>query len=147
MLDYILYKNTPAGRVVIQDDGVTECELLGVSSFELGVFDVKGKGEQPSLGASLLLPVKGAKQLSLRLAVVAVEPLITPLGGWSARCKGPEQAQFDVRSADITCDQCGTKHHLEFVTTVDVQQDAVAAMNHQGWRASLHEQICPDCIG
>ncbi|NVK38545.1 MAG: hypothetical protein HWE18_11530 [Gammaproteobacteria bacterium] len=116
-----------------------------MSSFELGVFEVKGKGAQPASGASLLLPIKGSKQMSLILPVMSVEPLITPLGAWSARCKGPNQAQFDVRSADIVCDECSTHYEMEFVVVGDVQLAAIEAMNHQGWQASLEQQICPNC--
>lgn len=117
-------------------------------SFTLGQFEIKAKGDQPSIGDILLLPVKGSQQLSLQLKVLAVEPLITPVSGWSAKCDGPAQAQFNVKFADITCDTCHEITSLEFIDfSGDTQADAIAGMNKQGWDASIEKQICPTCSG
>lgn len=146
MLEYFRYQQTPAGRVT--NDRLTNksSDLLGVMSFTLGEFEIKAKGEQPSIGDTLLLPVKGSKQLSLQLKVLDVEPLITPIGGWSAKCAGPAQAQFNVKFADITCDACREITTLEFIDfSGDTQADAIAGMNKQGWDACVDKQICPSC--
>ena len=146
MLEYFRYQQTPAGRVVNDNLPNKSSDLLGVMSFTLGQFEIKAKGEQPSVGDTLLLPVKGSKQLSLQLKVVGVEHLITPIGAWSAKCKGPAQANFNVRVADITCDNCLEVTSLEFIDfSGDVQADALLAMNKQGWQADSHEQVCPIC--
>jgi len=90
--------------------------------------------------------LKGAKQISLKVDVESVEPLITPLGGWSARCNGPEFAQFDIKHVQITCDGCGEKTELEFVdANGDTQNNALKAMVLSGWHATARQQICPNC--
>lgn len=146
MLEYFIYKQTPAGQVCNATQADLNGELLGVSSFALGVFEVKAKGVQPQVGDLLLLPVKGSKQLSLQLKVQGIEPLITPLGGWSAKCDGPAQAQFNVKFANINCDGCHAAYELEFIDySGDSQLDAIAGMNKQGWLATHEKQLCPQC--
>ena len=146
MLEYFRYQQTPAGRVITDISPKKSSDLLGVMSFTLGQFEIKAKGDQPSIGDILLLPVKGSQQLSLQLKVLAVEPLITPVSGWSAKCDGPAQAQFNVKFADITCDTCHEITSLEFIDfSGDTQADAIAGMNKQGWDASIEKQICPTC--
>ena len=146
MLEYFRYKQTPAGTVLNDRLVDKSSDLLGVSSFTLGEFEVKAKGDFPAAGDLLLLPVKGSKQLSMQLTVMDVSPLITPIGAWSARCNGPAQAQFNVKFAEITCDQCRQAYTLEFIDfSNDTQADAIAGMNKQGWNANLAEQICPSC--
>jgi len=94
------------------------------------------------------LPLKGAKQLSMAVTVEHVEPLITPLGGWSAACSGPNHAQFDIKNAQITCDQCHQVTDLEFVDfDGNTQENALAGMQAAGWQASAETQICPKCKG
>ena len=158
MLDYILYQFTPGGTVVRQvapsegsEDSAVTCELLGVIANGEGVFEVKAKGEMsaanPDQPEYLLLPIKGSKQMSLRLPIQKVEPLITPLGAWSATCQGPAQKEFLLKAMDINCDNCQQPSHLEFVVfSGDDNQDALAAMNYLGWRASMEKQVCPKCI-
>lgn len=146
MLEYFIYKQTPAGQVCNGSQGNLHSELLGVSSFSLGVFEVKAKGGQPMVGDRILLPVKGSKQLSMMLQVESAEPLITPLGGWSAKCEGPAQAEFNVKFANINCDNCHQAYELEFIDySGDTQSDAIAGMNKQGWQANSDKQICPEC--
>lgn len=146
MLKYFRYKQTPAGQVLNERLANKSSVLLGVTSFTLGEFEVKAKGEAPECGDILLLPVKGSKQLSMQLNVVQVSPLITPIGGWNAKCEGPAQAQFDVRFAEITCDECKQAYALEFIDySGDTQADAISGMNIQGWNANLEQQICPSC--
>ncbi len=146
MLEYFIYKQTTAGKVCNVSQANITADLLGVSSFSLGVFEVKAKGPIAKEGDVLLLPVKGSKQLSMQLKVDTVEPLITPIGSWSAKCEGPAQAQFNVRFANITCDFCRQSYELEFIDfSGDTQVDAIAGMNKQGWQATLEQQVCPKC--
>lgn len=146
MLEYFRYTQTPAGVVINEQLIDKPSDLLGVSSFSLGEFEVKAKGVSPQYGDTLLLPVKGSKQLSLALKVLHVAPLITPLGAWNAKCSGPSEAQFNVKFAQITCDRCSDTYELEFVDfSGNTQVDAIAGMNKQGWQASLEEQVCPSC--
>lgn len=146
MLEYFIYKHTASGQVCNASQADSKADLLGVSSPSLGFFEVKAKGPTAQFGDMLLLPVKGSKQLSMQLKVDSVAPLITPIGSWSARCKGPDQAQFNVKFAQITCDACKQAYELEFIDfSGDTQADAIAGMNKQGWHATLERQVCPAC--
>ena len=149
MLDYILYQYTPGGQFSYGETGSqVNGELLGVVAKEQGIFEVKGKGERPVLGSHLLLPVKGSKQLSLKMAVKEVSPLITPVGAWSATCNGPKQREFNLKNIQACCDECKENSELEFISfSGDDQADAVAALNLAGWDATVERQICPKCVG
>ena len=149
MLDYILYQYTPGGQFSYgENDSQASGELLGVVAKEQGVFEVKGKGEKPGIGSYLLLPVKGSRQLSLKMEVKAVSPLITPVGAWSATCDGPKQREFNLKNIQACCDECKENSELEFISfSGDDQTDAVAAMNLAGWKATLQRQVCPKCTG
>lgn len=146
MLDYFIYRKTQPGKVIFGKQASIEADLLGVTSVTPGEFHVKAKGLQPEIGGDLYLPLKGAKQISLRLEVQVVEPLITPVGAWSAKCLGPHQAQFDIKTAEVTCDHCGKQEVIEFIDFGNhTQANALAGMNKAGWLANEDEQICPSC--
>ena len=147
MLDYILYQYTPGGQFALLGKPLSaNTELLGVVVSEGGIFEIKAKGDKPEVSDYLLLPVKGSKQISLKMRVTDVQPLITPLGAWSARCEGPAQKEFNLKNIEACCDQCAAESGLEFIGfSGDDQSDALAGMNLAGWNASLEKQVCPVC--
>lgn len=152
MLDSISYTHTPGGQMLlIGADGQVQFEqtyeLLGVVAQEsVGVFEVKWKGPCIDPDSQILLPVKGAKRVSLKMQVEKVDALITPVGSWSAVCMGPKQREFDLKNIQANCDQCHKDFQLEFIAfSGDDQSDALDAMNLQGWHANMDQQICPDC--
>ena len=157
MLHSIQYQYTPGGRIAAfagDPNGLSirnesySAELLGVSAqSEQGFFQVKGKGLIPNVSQILLLPVKGSKQLSLKMEVQSVESLITPENAWSALCIGPDFQEFNLRSVDACCDSCNEKSLLEFIAfSGDDNKDAVSGMSLAGWQASLERQMCPKCV-
>jgi len=152
MLEHILYRYTPGGQVAYLESkegsaAGSNTELLGVVAKGEGVFEIKAKGDKPVPNTVLLLPVKGSKQLSLKMVVQEVEPLITPIGAWSARCAGPNQREFSLKNIDACCDQCGEESQLEFIAySGDDQNDALAALNLAGWSATFEKQVCPKCV-
>lgn len=148
MLDYILYQYTPGGQVAyLGESKEANGELLGVVAKGEGVFEIKAKGHKPSEHDTLLVPIKGSRQMSLKMVVQAVEPLITPVGAWSARCLGPSQREFSLKNIDACCDQCGEDSQLEFIAfSGNDQNDALAAMNLAGWNATFEKQVCPKCV-
>lgn len=152
MLNSISYTYTPGGKMLLLNgDGVevkgSVYDVLGVvAQPEPGVFEVKWKGAKVEIGHMLLLPVKGAKNTSLKMLVEKVDPLITPVGSWSAVCQGPVEREFNLKNIEANCDTCGKDYKLEFVAySNDDQKDALAALNMQGWRADAAAQICPNC--
>jgi hypothetical protein len=148
MLDHILYQYTPGGQVAfLKEPKEANVELLGVVAKGEGVFEIKAKGDKPFEQDTLLVPIKGSKQMSLKMVVQTVEPLITPVGAWSARCLGPSQREFSLKNIDACCDQCGEDSQLEFIAfSGNDQNDALAAMNLAGWNATFEKQVCPKCV-
>jgi hypothetical protein len=153
MLDCISYTQTPGGQMLLIDDRgqvvkSQRYDVLGVvAQPKPSVFEVKYKGNQVSVGDSLLLPVKGAKNTSLKMKVEKVDPLITPIGSWSAVCIGPKYKEFDLKNIEASCDTCKQSYHLEFIAySGDQQQDALNGMKMQGWDATLDSQVCPSCM-
>ncbi len=152
MLDYISYQKVPAAKVMLELS-VTKtvmADILGVSARQTGAanirYEVKGQGPLPELSTILLLPIKGAKSLCLKLPIQSVEILISPAQAWLAVCSGPAATEFNLRLAKISCDQCHNTFDLEFVEfSENTQQDALACMELSGWQATAQKQICPDC--
>jgi hypothetical protein len=152
MLECISYTATPGGQMlVVKMDGQVQnaarYDVLGMVAQKTdGIFEVKYKGPKVSIGDYLLLPVKGAKNTSLKMRVEKVDPLITPLGSWSAVCQGPKYKEFDLKNIEANCDACGQDYQLEFIGfSGDHQADALSAMRMQGWNATLDKQVCPNC--
>lgn len=146
MKAFIEYKAIRGGKVVLGNHQA-ELELLGVSSPSIGRFDVKGVGPAPSVDELLYLPVKGAKKVALKLKVLNVESLIQPSNAWQAACLGPEFREFTLRHMNINCDACHQDFALEFVHySAAAEDDAIEAMQAQGWQASKQMQVCPDCL-
>lgn len=153
MLERIVYSYTPGGQMKVLDStgqqlDFSSLSVLGVLAQDAsGVFEVKWKGGKIEPGCSLLLPVKGSKQISLKMDVVKVDSLITPVGSWSAVCNGPKFKEFKLKNIEAKCDQCGSAYTLEFIAySDDDQQDALAAMNLCGWQADSDKQYCPGCL-
>jgi hypothetical protein len=154
MLDCISYKQTPGGQMLVLDPSgepvkSERYDVLGVvAQQQTGIFEVKFKGNKISTDSFLLLPVKGAKYTSLKMKVIKVDPLITPIGSWSAVCEGPKYKEFDLKNIEATCDVCNQSYSLEFIAySNDQQADALNGMKMQGWDATLERQVCPSCSG
>jgi len=148
MLDYILYQYTAGGTAVVKGEVERSVELLGVVSNQVGVYEVKARGQAPVDGDVLILPVKGSKQLSLALPVKSVTSLITPIDGWSAECDGPALKEFQLRTVEVCCDGCGHQASVEFLQfSPDFNADALRALSMLGWQADEASQNCPTCVG
>lgn len=148
MLDFIEYTLTKAGFAQIMSmDGVrVEAKLLAVNALSEGRYDIQGIGMPPRVGDCVLLPLKGAQTMSLKLPVTAQKDMITPEFAWQAYCDGPVLTMFNIRNMDIECDVCHAQHNYEFVEySSDLKKDALLAMAKLGWQANLTTQVCPNC--
>ncbi|MEY8205603.1 MAG: hypothetical protein RPR40_11090 [Bermanella sp.] len=149
MIAYICYEKTPAGKIQLlpaQGHGAL-VDTLAVKAGDGGRYEVQGKGALPEVSAHLLLPVKGSMGTSLKLQVLAVKSLINPPGAWQASCQGPDVREFSLRRLDVSCDECHVASQLEFVEySQQRQQDAITALQMQGWQADSERQVCPSCL-
>ncbi|MEH6344695.1 MAG: hypothetical protein V7785_06385 [Bermanella sp.] len=148
MFEFISYQNTPAGKIQLQSDcgGRELVDILAVVAGDAGLYEVQAQGIKPALESSLYLPIKGARLVSLKLRVIGVTELISPVGAWKATCRGPDVKEFNLRCLDMSCDECNEISQLEFIEYSDsIELDAIKALNQQGWLASLERQVCPKC--
>ena len=149
MIAYISYEKTPAGKIqLLNSQGHGELvDTLAVKAGANGCYEVQGRGGMPEVSQSLLLPVKGSMNTSLKLEVLQVEKLINPDGAWKASCQGADVKEFSLRRLDVSCDECHVASQLEFVQfSQSKEDDAIAAMQMQGWQANSHKQVCPSCL-
>ncbi len=148
MFEFISYQNTPGGKIRVEfASGITElADTLAVVAGEMGHYEVQAQGVRPTLGSILYLPVKGGRMVSLKLRVLGVSELISPVNAWKASCQGPDVKEFNLRCLDMSCDECKEVSQVEFIEYSDsIESDAVKALNQQGWLASLEKQVCPKC--
>jgi hypothetical protein len=148
MFEFISYQNTPAGKIRVESEvaGDALVDTLAVVAGESGLYEVQAQGVKPVIESCLYLPVKGARNVSLKLQVLSVTDLISPSGAWKGRCQGPIVKEFNLRCLDMSCDECSEISQVEFVEySGSIEKDAVQALNQQGWLASLERQVCPAC--
>lgn len=149
MIEYICYKKVPAGKIQlkVEQPQPVLVDTLGVSSLEDGCYQVQAVGGQPEVGEAILLPIKGALNTSLKLEILQLKQLITPVNAWQAICQGPNVAEFNLRGLDVSCDECHKASQLEFVEfSAHRNEDALKALSMQGWQADSTRQVCPSCL-
>lgn len=124
---------------------LTECRALAP-----GHYQVTGNGGSIQPGDSLLVTLKGSRELSMRLVVDKVRHLINPPGQWVAVAKGPAFRELSIHNWQVNCDGCGVQ--LDFEFAVDgVQGEAARApaaearIAELGWHHLAGRHLCPSC--
>ncbi|KTC39522.1 hypothetical protein AO269_06585, partial [Pseudomonas putida] len=72
-----------------------------------GRYQVTGNGGSIHNGDTLLVTLKGSKDLSMRLVVEKVRHLINPPGQWVAVATGPVFGELAIHQWKVNCDSCG----------------------------------------
>ncbi len=126
---------------------LSECRVLAP-----GRYQVTGNGGSINAGDSLLVTLKGSRELCLRLRVEKVRHLINPPGQWLAVANGPVFRELQIRQWSVDCDGCGK--HLDFEFAVDAKLGenarvpaAEARIGELGWNAVDGRHRCPACQG
>lgn len=124
---------------------LNECRALSP-----GLYQVTGTGGSIQAGDTLLVTLKGSRDLSMRLTVDKVRHLINPPGQWLAVAKGPVFKELSIHNWKVDCDACGA--HLDFEFAVDgglgKQAQAPAAearIAELGWHSRAGKHYCPNC--
>ncbi|AOE87057.1 hypothetical protein [Pseudomonas sp. TCU-HL1] len=124
---------------------LNECRALSP-----GLYQVTGTGGSIQTGDTLLVTLKGSRDLSMRLTVDKVRHLINPPGQWLAVAKGPVFKELSIHNWQVDCDACGK--HLDFEFAVDgglgkqAQTPAAEArIAELGWRNHAGKHFCPNC--
>lgn len=124
---------------------LNECRALAP-----GRYQVTGNGGSINAGDTLLVTLKGSRDLCLRLQVEKVRHLINPPGQWLAVANGPVFRELEIRQWSVDCDGCGK--HLDFEFAVDAKLGekarapaAEARIGELGWKAVDGRHLCPKC--
>ena len=80
---------------------LTECRALAP-----GRYQVTGNGGSIKAADTLLVTLKGSRDLCLRLQVEKVRHLINPPGQWLAVAKGPVFKELAILNWQVNCDAC-----------------------------------------
>lgn len=124
---------------------LSECRALAP-----GRYQVTGNGGSINAGDTLLVTLKGSRDLCLRLQVEKVRHLINPPGQWLAVANGPAFRELEIRQWSVDCDGCAK--HLDFGFAVDAKLGdkarapaAEARIAELGWASVDGRHLCPQC--
>lgn len=124
---------------------LTECRALAP-----GRYQVTGNGGSIQAGDTLLVTLKGSRDLSMRLAVEKVRHLINPPGQWLAVARGPAFRELNIHTWQVACDGCGVQLDLEFAVDGALGDKArapaaEARLAELGWHTRAGRHLCPQC--
>lgn len=124
---------------------LTECRPLAP-----GRYQVTGNGGHIQPGDTLVVSLKGSKDLSMELQVKSVRHLINPPGQWTATASGPAFKELAIHSWQVQCDGCGVQLQLEFAVDASLGKSAEvpaaeARLQELGWINRDGRHLCRAC--
>lgn len=111
-----------------------------------GRYQVTGNGGSMHKGDTLLVTLKGSKDLSMRLTVESVRHLINPRGQWVAVASGPVFNELEILTWQVACDSCDAVLDFEFAVDAKLGKESPPACRQrarcraglgQPWRKTL----------
>ncbi|TBU99853.1 hypothetical protein [Stutzerimonas kirkiae] len=124
---------------------LTECRALMP-----GRYQVTGSGGSIRPEDTLLVTLRGSRELSQRLVVEKVRHLINPPGQWIAVANGPIFRELEILTWQVNCDDCGKSLDFEFAHDAangqaQRSQSAQARIAELGWEERQGRHLCPAC--
>ncbi len=124
---------------------LTECRALAP-----GRYQVTGNGGAIQAGDTLLVTLKGSRDLSMSLTVEKVRHLINPPGQWMAVASGPVFRELAILNWQVACDSCDKSIELEFAADASLGEKAYPAaaearLQELGWTSQRGKHFCPSC--
>ncbi|WP_068828639.1 hypothetical protein [Pseudomonas sp. BMS12] len=124
---------------------LTECRALAP-----GRYQVTGNGGAIQAGDTLLVTLKGSRDLSMSLLVEKVRHLINPPGQWLAVASGPVFRELAILNWQVACDGCAKSIDLEFAADAGLGEKAYPAaaearLQELGWTSQRGKHFCPAC--
>lgn len=127
-----------------------EHTLIECRALAPGRYQVTGNGGSMRDGDSLLVTLKGSRDLSMRLTVDKVRHLINPTGQWVAVARGPVFGELAIFNWQVNCDSCAAQLDFEFAVDAALGKKAQAPaaearINELGWHSQKGHHLCPAC--
>ena len=127
-----------------------EHTLIECRALAPGRYQVTGNGGSMRDGDSLLVTLKGSRDLSMRLTVDKVRHLINPTGQWVAVARGPVFGELAIHTWQVNCDSCAAQLDFEFAVDAALGKKAQAPaaearINELGWHSQKGHHLCPAC--
>lgn len=124
---------------------LTECRALTP-----GRYQVTGNGGAIQGGDTLLVTLKGSRELTLRLVVEKVRHLINPPGQWMAVANGPVFRELSILNWQVNCDGCNSTLDFEFAVDATLgekarQPAAEVRIQELGWQSRDGRHLCSRC--
>lgn len=124
---------------------LNECRALAP-----GRYQVTGVGGSVKDGDTLLVTLRGSRELSMRLEVEKVRHLINPPGQWLAVAKGPAFKELSILQWKVDCDACDKRLDFEFAVDASLGKPAEtpaaeARIAELGWAKRDGRHLCPTC--
>lgn len=124
--------------------------LIECRSIKPGQYQVTGNGGHIQAGDSLLVSLKGSKELSMELVVKSVRHLINPPGQWTATASGPAFKELAIHNWQVQCDGCNSLLQLEFAVDSSLGKSAEvpaaeARLQELGWINRSGRHLCRQC--
>lgn len=124
--------------------------LIECRNLAPGRFQITGNGGAIRQGDSLLVTLKGSRELYMTLAVDKVRHLISPPGQWVATASGPVFRELAIHTWGVQCNACGASRELEFAVDASLgeaaqQPAAEARLQELGWTLKDGQHYCPQC--
>ncbi|MBA1272574.1 hypothetical protein [Stutzerimonas azotifigens] len=125
---------------------LSECRALAP-----GRYQVTGTGGSILAGDTLLVTLKGSRELSQRLTVEKVRHLINPPGQWLAVADGPVFRELAILNWQVDCDSCGKRLDFEFAVDAALGEAArkpaaEARIAELGWSSTASgKHLCGKC--
>jgi hypothetical protein len=115
-----------------------------------GRYQVTGNGGSMHKGDTLLVTLKGSKDLSMRLTVDTVRHLLKPMGQWTAMTTGPVFGELAIHTWQVNCDRCAKELSFEFAIDAKLgtkaqKPAATARIAELGWTTVGEKHLCPQC--
>jgi len=124
--------------------------LIECRTVQPGRYQVTGTGDAIKVGDSLLVSLKGSRELSMQLHIEHIEYLINAPEQWTATASGPVFNELAIHQWQVQCDGCGSLLELEFAVDASLGQDALlpaaeARLTELGWQNRAGRHLCRHC--
>lgn len=128
-----------------------EHTLIECRALAPGRYQVTGNGGSIKSNDTLVVSLKGSRDLSMRLHVDKVRHLINPPGQWVAVAHGPAFTELSIFNWQVACDSCGKQLDFEFAVDSALGKKAQAPaadarIAELGWCKQEGRHLCPTCL-